>query len=154
MKRLRITIICISVFAVSCAGIKPLEYRGHSDFSIDNISGNPTVKTDLRLYNPNRIGVKLKTTELIVFVNKKELGDAMLTSPVKIKGRSDFSLPFAFTTSYPKLAAVAVSDLGGFLKGDAVPYHIEGQFSIQKFFITRKISFTYRDTLQKTDLKY
>lgn len=84
----------------SCTSIKPLEYRGHSDFTISNLSGTPTIKTDIQLYNPNKSGIKLKSTEITVFVNAKELGNVILTEPVKIKGQSTFTLPFIFTTSY------------------------------------------------------
>lgn len=152
--RLILFTLFITLVITSCTSIKPLEYRGHSDFTIANLTGNPTIKTDIQLYNPNKSGIKLKSTDITVFVNAKELGNVLLTEPVKIKGQSTFTLPFIFTTSYPKLAAVAISDLGGFLKGDDVPYSVDGYFIVQKFLYKKKIPFTFDDKVQKANLKF
>lgn len=142
-----------TVFA-ACSTIKPLEYRGYSDFVIGNLSGSPSVQTNIQLYNPNKTGATLKATEIHVFVNEKELGDVFLTQKVKMKGGETFTLPITFSTTYPRLAAVAVSDLGGFLKGEQVPYSVEGYFTVQKFVFKKKYAFTFDDKLEKTNLKF
>lgn len=146
-------IFILTLFS-ACGSIQPLAYRGHDDFVISNISGNPKVTTDIRLYNPNKAGATLKVTELTVFVNNKDIGKVLLTEPVKMKAQQEFILPFEFSTTYPKLAAVAISDLGGFLLGDEIPYKVEGYFVIQKCIFKKKYPFVFEDALRKNDLKY
>ncbi len=100
---LLLTLCCMLLFA-SCMQPKPLVYKSvqHFGFQQHGLS-NSIVTVDLNLYNPNKYSMKLKNTDVDVFVNNHHLGKALVTKKSTIPKLDTFSLPVALTVDLAKV---------------------------------------------------
>ncbi len=88
-------IILISIlFLCACSRPKDLIYKGVDNFGYKQ-SGltNSLVTIDLKLYNPNRYGLMLKSSDVAVFINNSHVGQAYLKDKKLIPARDTFTLP-------------------------------------------------------------
>ena len=94
MKYLRICLIICLFTSISCTQPKPLVYHSLNHFGADMAGLKNTVLTmDLCLYNPNYYGLKLKNTDVDVYINDRYVGKALIREKVAIPKRDTFTLP-------------------------------------------------------------
>ncbi len=138
----------------SCTTTKPLEYSGYETLRISNVSTDPTVNVDVKLYNPNPVGVKIKNVNIMLEVDHKNIGNIELDKSIKIKSKQEFTLPFTFSSTLSQLGTLASPALKNFLTGGEVPLNLAGTFTLQKFIFFRKIyDFEYNDNLRMKDIQ-
>lgn len=137
-----------TLFLSSCVSSKDMQYQGFTNFKVNNITYEPKVNVDIKLYNPNFFGGKLKAMEFNVLVDDKIIGSAGIPDPVRIKGKSEFILPVECTTSLDKMGGLLALGLQSYFSSSEVPVGIEGTMTIQKFiFFRRTFAFKYGDEI-------
>jgi len=144
-------VVCSTLFLSSCVSSKNMQYQGFTNFKVNNVANEPTVNVDIKLYNPNFFGGKLKAMEFNVLVDDKIIGSAGIPDPIRIKRKSEFILPVECTTSLDKMGGLLALGLQSYFSSSEVPVGIEGTMTVQKFiFFRRTFAFKYDD---KIDIK-
>lgn len=90
------TIIPLLLLACLCACKQPkdLVYRDVEHFSVKHADVKETVLSmDVRLFNPNKYKVRLKSADVDVFLNGKKLGKMKLGKRVTILKNETTSMP-------------------------------------------------------------
>ncbi len=145
---------CTLLVLASCSTSEQIRYNGYENFKVSDIATEPKVNVDVKLHNPNPIGITLKDMSLTVDVDNKPLGTVGLSDKVRVKRKSDFVLPVEFNTTLPQLGGILSSGLTSFISDKELPIGISGRFTIQKFIIFRKtFEFNYTDSLNVKSIK-
>jgi LEA14-like dessication related protein len=94
MNRAGFFLLLIIVVACSCRQPKQLVYRNVDNFQLKQGDKQQTeVSLDLRLFNPNNYGMKLKDADVDVFVNGNKLGKMEVRDFLAVPGLDTFSMP-------------------------------------------------------------
>ncbi|MES1216356.1 MAG: hypothetical protein ABUT20_12645 [Bacteroidota bacterium] len=92
--KLFLSIFIITAF-VSCRNAKEPEYRGIDSFKISGVGVDTSLITlNLKYFNPNKYGLKLKEAEGDAYVDSVYLGHFLLDSLILIPKSSEFTVPF------------------------------------------------------------
>ncbi len=132
---------------LSCSRPKVLEYRNINHFGVEQAGFKNTVLSmDLCLYNPNKYGLKLKNTDVDVFINNKHVGKALIREKFSIPAADTFSLPILLRVDLvqvlPNALQLLISDeitlkLSGIIKAGKhgmyikIPVSYEGKQKIR-----------------------
>lgn len=82
---------------LSCSSPKALEYKTYHNFAIQKLGfTNTTISLDLEYYNPNNFGMRLKNTDLDIYINGNLLGHSFTDSLITIPRRNTFLVPVKF----------------------------------------------------------
>lgn len=105
----------IVVFAfMSCSSPKALEYRTYHNFSIKSLGFDKTaVSLDLEYYNPNNYGMKLRNTDLDIFINGSLFGHSSTDTLIRIPRRDTFNIPIRFDVNMQSIFKNAWNTLLG-----------------------------------------
>ena len=94
MKRIACFALLVMLFACSCGNHKDFVYKNIENFSLKQAGlNNTTLSMDVRMYNPNRRGMKLKKANVDVFLNGNSLGKLRVTDKFPVPGLDTFLLP-------------------------------------------------------------
>ncbi len=149
-----VALIFSLLMLTSCTITKPLEYGGYENLRIANVSTDPTVNVDVKLYNPNPVGVKIKAVSMMLEVDDNNIGNIDLDESVKIKSNQEFTLPFTFSSTLPQLGTLVTPALKNFFTGGEIPLKLSGTFTLQKFFLFKKTyDFEYKDNLRMKEIR-
>ena len=105
--------ISLFMFA-SCITVKPLEYRSIEKLEITKMTPVTEYKTEVKLYNPNPVGVKIKEIQMQVKVFDNWM-NINIDDPKKIPAQRDFVLPLTGTTTPGNVAGFIGSGLTALL---------------------------------------
>ncbi|MBC8173351.1 MAG: LEA type 2 family protein [Chitinophagales bacterium] len=140
-------------FLVSCSSIIPLEYRGFQQIKVSESQAEPVINIDMHLHNPNPVGVKIKEMQMHIKVQNQEVGMAGIEDALRIKRRSDFTLPITVQTTYAQLGDVLKNAAGTFLSGKEIPVEVNGTITIKKFiFFKRTYDFIFTENVNASEL--
>lgn len=110
-----ITCLLLFVIAVtSCRSPKELVYTSIQNFSMEQ-TPKPKIALDIRLYNPNRYDIKLKSSDVDVYLNDISLGKLQVEGHRVAPGMDTFLLPVSLDVS-PQVSIPVV--LQQVMKGD------------------------------------
>lgn len=88
------TFLLLLLCFVSCRAPKDLVYVGVQHFGLKQASFKKTVVSmDVQLYNPNNYKMKLKHSNLDIFINNNRLGVVNLDSKLKVPRLDTFAMP-------------------------------------------------------------
>ena len=73
MKKIRLLSFVVIFFLQACRPAKELTYQSIQNFSLEQ-GAKPSVTLDIRMYNPNRYNIKLKSSDVDVFLNGSNMG--------------------------------------------------------------------------------
>ena len=94
MKHTSFFSLLIILFICSCRQPKQLVYQNIENFKLKQTDKQQTeVSLDLRLFNPNNYGMKLKDADVDVFVNGSKLGKMEVRDLFAVPGLDTFSMP-------------------------------------------------------------
>jgi LEA14-like dessication related protein len=128
----------------SCGKPKDLEFR-----KISNIKFNlpaSTVGADVVMYNPNNLSLQLKSVEIDILVNGKQVGRVDQTHEVMITRKSEFSLPVSVAVSLKDLGLV--NAFAGLLGGKSYPVQFKGLLRVNFYGIQKKIMIDYTEQIK------
>lgn len=91
-----VIVICLFVM-MSCAPPRALEYRTYHNLELRNLGfDHSTLYLELEYYNPNNFGMRLKKTDLDVYIDGTFLGHSASDTVIQIPRKSTFLLPIDF----------------------------------------------------------
>ena len=94
MKRSSLCAIVIILAISSCRQPKDLVYQNVQNFKLKQAGLRQTeVSMDLRLFNPNNYGMKLKDADIDIYINGSKLGKMLVNDHFAVPGLDTFSMP-------------------------------------------------------------
>ncbi len=144
--------LVLSVF-ISCAPIKPIEYKSIDNFTISRVGLSPEFKADVHLFNPNKIGAKIKSMTLDVYVNDTKLSSVCMDSKTCIRAVGDFTVPVLAQPSLTDVLRMLPKGISTLFGSKDMPVTIKGEVVIKKFIFSKHYRFEVTEKLTKDKIK-
>ncbi len=94
-----ILILAVLGFA-ACSKPEPPQYVGIDDMKVLSIGlAESMIGLNIKMYNPNRSRMQLKSANMEIFVNNQLLGTTLLDSLIQIPKRDTFAVPVKVTVT-------------------------------------------------------
>jgi len=135
----------------SCYTYTPIEFRKVEKIKLDveqQASG-----FDIRIFNPNSSGLKLRNAEAEFLLLDKSLGKAYLKNSMRISPSSENSIPFLLNLNYNNLPSLIPFGLKLLLGNSSGEINVVGSIKVRKFLWYKKINFELRQKIDKEVLK-
>lgn len=142
-----VALLAIAAISLSsCMTLQPIEFKSAGPLNFTGDLKNPELTFDIILHNPNNWGVKLSRTSIKVLMNDQQMAAVNNTRKVKLKAKSNSTIPMTIKLSGDELAKTG---LGGLLKGRKPSFNLKGEVAVSKWWIRKKFSFDAKDLLTK-----
>lgn len=107
-------IVCLGVLLNACSVYEDVEFKGITDFKLGKLQGrNVSFTFNALLYNPNGYALKVKPSDLDVFVEDDHYGVIHLDERVKFKRKSETLVEIPMTAQLTPGALFKLAALGG-----------------------------------------
>ena len=124
----------------SCFTYKDVDFNGVENFKLGKIEeGNISFGFDVKLANTNKYNIKIKPTDLQVFLGDKELGKARLDKKLVIKKNSTASYPVVIQAKLLKAAGAGLGTAIELATKKSAQVRIKGPVKGSVMGITRKM---------------
>ena len=137
--------ILVVLLVTSCAVTAP-EMRGGESFNVEKIDGN-TIKLNAgaKIFNGNWFGIKIKPSNLELYLDNDFIGTVRLDKKVKLKRKSETTIdaPLTATLEDGAMGKAMRSALSG-----ALNVRMKGKVKAGVFIFSKKIDF---DETKKID---
>lgn len=92
-RRIGIALVVLSTLA-GCGSLKEdLQFKDIRNINYGEKGANIVLTGDVVLYNPNNVSLSLREVDLKAFMNEKEAAAIKQKMDVKVKARSEFTIP-------------------------------------------------------------
>ncbi|XOV66762.1 MAG: LEA type 2 family protein [Fluviicola sp.] len=129
--------LTFTLSSCGCLDFNSPEIRGGEDFSVKKIDGN---KIDLNvkanIYNDNCFGVKIKPSDLELFVEGESVGTVRLNKKVKLKKRKETAVDANLTAT---LNQGALMKMMGYASRGEVEVRLKGKAKGGVFIFSKKM---------------
>jgi LEA14-like dessication related protein len=134
-------IVSMGVLFAACGRPEPAEYYGYQNLQVSQVVGGKTnVSAIVKLYNPNKFGIKLKRAEVDIRVNGRHAGHSLLDSGIDIPAKDTFYVPVNIQLDMQGLFSNALQLLLG--KREAT-VDLDGRVRVKRGMFTFNRSFHY-----------
>lgn len=143
-------VLLLTLFVCSsCLTIRPVEYKEISNLHVNSSLSSPEVSFDLIISNPNNWGVRLSSFQSDVMLDNKNVGKVLLPPGMKIKRKSNVSIPVNIKLTTAELLSFLPGGLS-LLSGEKkdLDAGVSGNMKISKFIFSRKYSFKYTEKIK------
>lgn len=135
--------LCILILLASlpsCRILKAPEYRSIENLSLENFGTSGSLLTlDMKFFNPNNSGVKLKKVDADVFLNDSILGHFRVDSLLRVKRKAEFILPVKLPIDLKSMLNYSLM----MLQNQPVIIKVNGKAKLGKGFIYIKYPIFY-----------
>lgn len=138
--------IFLVVFLVTSCAVTAPEMRGGESFNLEKIDGNEVkMNVGAKIYNGNWFGIKVKPSNLELYLDDDFLGTVRLDKKVKLKRKSETTIDANLTATLidGAMGKAMRSALGG-----ALNIRMKGKVKAGVFIFSKKIDF---DETKKID---
>ncbi|PWL24499.1 MAG: hypothetical protein DCO96_13545 [Fluviicola sp. XM-24bin1] len=143
--------LLISLSSCGCLDFNTPEMRGGEDFSINKVDGN---KIDLNvkanIYNDNCFSVKIKPSDLELYVEGDQIGTVRLNKKVKLKKRKETAVDADLTAT---LDDGVLMKLMGYAAKGQVEVRLKGKAKGGVFIFSKKIEIDETKTVSTAGMK-
>ncbi|PQJ08857.1 hypothetical protein CJD36_022195 [Flavipsychrobacter stenotrophus] len=149
MRQLYTLALVATLLLTACARPKDLIYRGveHFGFKQSGIT-NTMLTVDLKLYNPNKYALMLKSSDVAVYINSSHVGQAYLRDKKLIPAKDTFILPVVLKVDLLHVIPNALQ----LLTKKEITLKLEGNIRAGRHGIFMVLPVTYEGK-QKIDIK-
>ncbi len=133
-------LILTPLILTGCFSYKDLNFDGVENFKMGKIEeGSIDFGFDVKLENPNNYNIKIKPTDLQVFLGENELGMARLDKKLVIKKNSKASYPVVINAKLLQAAGAGFSSVMELATKKSADVRIVGPVKGSVYGITRKM---------------
>ena len=139
------------VLLVSSCAVTAPEIRGGESFNIEQIEGNKVnLNVGANIYNGNWFGIRVKPSNLDLFLNDDFLGTVRLDKKVKLKRKSETAIDANLTATLENgaMGKAMRSALGGGLN-----VRLKGRVKAGVFIFSKKIDFDETKKMDASELR-
>jgi len=128
----------LSLFS-SCFEYDDVDYQGYENATIsESKEGIIQLSFNLKLNNPNKFKIKIKPSELTVFIGDEEMGQAKLNKTLVIDKRSSKSYPIQIDVKLTDLIKAGSGNLLKLASKKTIKLRIKGLVKGSVYGITQK----------------
>lgn len=114
---------------MACSPPHALEYRTYHNLELRNLGfDHSTLYLELEYYNPNNFGMRLKKTDLDVYINGVFLGHSLSDTIINIPKRNTFLLPVEFDVNMQN----AFKNAWNTIRGKEIAIRLTGKVLVGK----------------------
>lgn len=139
------------VLLVSSCAVTAPEIRGGESFNIEQIEGNKVnLNVGANIHNGNWFGIRVKPSNLDLFLNDDFLGTVRLDKKVKLKRKSETAIDANLTATLENgaMGKAMRSALGGGLN-----VRLKGRVKAGVFIFSKKIDFDETKKIDASELR-
>lgn len=126
------TLFVIFITFSSCKPIQPLTVSKVESVKLNGFSRSAaSVLVTMKVKNPNNLRFKIKDKNLILSLNKSEVGNATIKDKIVIKRKSEESYTFEIEADFSKLAITALPSLISIAKSRNAEIHLKGDVRVK-----------------------
>lgn len=138
MKNLILFVFAILIFT-SCA-YRDVEVMGVESVNVDEFTtDNVQITASIILKNPNNFKIKIKRSELDLYVNGDQIGTTKLKKKIVLPKNTEMAHDFIIESSIKDLGGGLLSSVGSVISGGGVRVGVKGDVKGSAFLITTKI---------------
>lgn len=135
----------------SCASFKEPEFRGSEGIKLEKMEGKKIAFTaGIKVFNPNWFGIKIKPSNLDVFLEDQYMGKVYLEKKVKMKAKRESSLSMQLRA---ELEDGAMITLLKYSNKENVSVHLKGKVKGGIWFFSKKFEIDETKKISGKDLK-
>jgi LEA14-like dessication related protein len=128
------------VWIAGCRQPEAPEYYGFQNIEVTrDATGQATLGTVVKLYNPNPYNLQLKRAEVDVLINGKHAGHSLLDSTIFIPKNDTFFVPVSLSLDMKAIFSNALS----LLQSSTVNVALDGRVKVKKGMMTFNRPFHY-----------
>lgn len=144
-------LICVSVFLLSaCMEFKMLEFKGINGVQMPRMDmQNLDLKLNVKVFNPNTYNLKVKPSDIKVYVEENFMGTVHLDEKIKFKKNSEGTYD-AFLKI--ELEKGAILSLMRYVRMEEVPVRFLGFVKGSVYGITKKVKVDLIKNVKGSDL--
>jgi LEA14-like dessication related protein len=137
--KLFFTLILGTFLFTSCFHYDDVVYQGFDNVKISKPKdGQMTLNFDLKLDNPNKYKIKIKPSDVSIFIGGKELGQVHLTETLVIDKRSQKSYPLSLELKLKDLFKSGLGSAFEMMTKQTVSLRIKGFVRGSVYGLTQK----------------
>lgn len=137
--KLFFTLILGTFLFTSCFHYNDVVYQGFDNVKISKPKdGQMTLNFDLKLDNPNKYKIKIKPSDVSIFIGGKELGQVHLTETLVIDKRSQKSYPLSLELKLKDLFKSGLGSAFEMMTKQTVSLRIKGFVRGSVYGLTQK----------------
>lgn len=152
MKNL-IALFSLIVFLSSCACFEfsEPEMRGEEKFNVDKVNGKEiNLSVSAKVYNPNCFGLKVKPSNLDLYVDGEQIGTVRLNKKVKMKSKRESDLNADLTAT---LTEGAMMKLLAYASKPEIKVQLKGKAKGGVFIFSKKFEIDETRTISGSSFK-
>jgi len=138
--------LLLILLVASCRAPKDLVYQNIQNFRLKQDGMQSQVCLDIRMYNPNSYGMKLKDADVDVFLNGRCLGKMQVDNGCAVPGLDTFAMPVMLNVDLKNVLPNALQ----LLMNSDVDIKLTGSIKAGKHGIYKKVPVSYEG---KQDIK-
>jgi len=129
-------IFALAIFAASCTSYKDVEFKGTENFQLGKLDGKKiSISFDAKLNNQNAYTIKIKPSDLDVYIDNVQVGTVHLDEKVKIKRKSEALVEIPLTV---ELGPGALINLSMIMLKKTVNVRLTGDVKGGVWFLSKK----------------
>ena len=139
-KNLFIIFLLPILFFLSCKSIRDVTIEGVENIKLTNLSKEEIeFEFDMRINNPNSIGVTIYPSEFETSVNNINAVKIKLAKKVRIKAKTDMAYTFHYKSDFSKLELNNVVKIMSVVASKSANLSLKGDIKAGKWFYKKKI---------------
>lgn len=143
--------VLLGFILTSCANFEEPEFRGSEGMKLEKMEGKKISFTaGVTVYNPNWFGIKIKPSNVEVYIEDQFMGKIYLDKKVKMKAKSESLLSFPL---FGELEDGAMITLLRYANAENVRIHIKGKVKGGVFIFSKKFEIDETRTISGKNLK-
>ncbi len=132
----------------SCAEIKPATIGGVENPKVNSLSTAGVDFTfDMRIKNPNNMGVTVFPSSFDATVNGIEIGKVKLDKKVRIKANSDNTSEFHIKSDFTKVSLADIAQVVSMVSSKNATVTLKGYVKIGKWYYKKKFPIEFKKSI-------
>jgi LEA14-like dessication related protein len=150
MKKIYVLFLLLNVFFITaCNQLQIPVYKRMDNFRFDAFSFKQIVfKSDLVMFNPNKIGIELLETETDIYINDIKLGHSAQNKAIRVNKKSEFTIPLTVQLATNQLSFSFIKSLWQSMRKGKVKLHVIGSCRLRKAGIPINFPINYSDNIE------
>lgn len=140
MRRIIFSLLLTMPFLTGCFSYKDVNFQGVENYKLGKMQdGQISLSFDVKLENPNKYNIKIKPTDLEVYLGDKELGIARLDKKLKIKKKSTASYPVVINARLKNMMGAGMGAMMELATKKSADVRIKGPVKGSVYGFTKKM---------------
>lgn len=154
IKSLKAYIPLLFLFFTSCFTYHEVDVLSVGEYRISNVTkDNVNVSINMEVNNPNGYNIRLKKTDLDLYVEGEKVGIATITEDVVLKKRTQEKYKLTFESNYKELSGSILGRLPSLLRKSTIKVGLKGKVKAKaNWFLGKKFDLDVEESVNVAEL--